>query len=79
MIVGSLHLHGRQHGENLFAAVSHKCGRMSLVAIQVCAAITAAVAVQQLLQQDAAHLMHGRTDGHFAGFQVQVAKPMTIL
>ena len=40
---------------------------------------TIAVAVQQLLQQEATHLVHGGADGHFTGFQVQVSKSLAVL
>jgi hypothetical protein len=43
------------------------------------APVTSAITVKQLFQQDAAHLMHGRTDRHFAGFQVQVPQALAIL
>ena len=74
-----MHLHRRQNRENLFAAIPHKLGDMPLATIEMCAAVTSAVAVEQLLQQDAAHLMHGCTDRHFAGFQVQVPQSLAIL
>ena len=79
MIVGALHLHRRQYGENLFAAVLHKFGGVPMATIEVRATVTSAVAVEQLLQQGAAHLMHSRTDRHFAGFQVQAPQSLAIL
>jgi hypothetical protein len=79
MVVGALRIHARQHSENLFATVSHKFGGMSVATIEVGATVTLAVAVNQLLQQDAAHLMHGHADRHFAGFQVQVSQALAIL
>src|SRR5262249_30234987 len=79
VIVGALHLHRRQYGENLFAAVRNKFGGMSLATIKVRATVTSAVAVEQLLQQNTAHLMHGGTNRHFAGFQVQVPQSLAIL
>jgi len=79
MVVGTLHIHGRQHGENLFATVAHKFGGKSMTTIEVRATVTLTVAVAQLLQQDAAHLMHGPTDRHFTGFQIQVSQAPAIL
>lgn len=74
-----MHIHGRQHGENLFATVSHKFGGMSVATIKARATVTFTVAVEQFLQQDATHLMHGSADRHFAGFQVQVSQALAIL
>ena len=79
MIVGTSRFHRRHYGENLFVTVTHKFGRMSLAASEVGAAVTSAIAVEQLLQEHAPHLMHGRTDGHLAGFQIQVPQPLAIL
>ena len=79
MVVGALDIHGRQHSENLFATVSHKFGGMSVATIEVRATVTLTVAVEQLLQQDAAYLMHGPADRHFAGFQVQVSQAPAVL
>src|SRR5437879_10696411 len=76
MIVGTSRFHRRHYGENLFVTVTHKFGRMSLAASEVGAAVTSAIAVEQLLQEHAPHLMHGRTDGHLAGFQIQVPQPL---
>src|SRR5437879_12853020 len=79
MIVGTSRFHRRHYGENLFVTVTHKFGRMSLAASEVGAAVTSAIAVEQLLQEHAPHLMHGRTDGHLAGFRVKRAQPLPIL
>lgn len=52
---------------------------MPPAAVHVPPSIASVIAVQQLLQQDTAHLVHGGTDRHFAGFQVQVPKSLAIL
>src|SRR5437773_8741783 len=41
------HLHRRQYGENLFAAVLHKFGGVPMATIEVRATVTSAVAVEQ--------------------------------
>jgi hypothetical protein len=52
---------------------------MALRTIQVRALVTSAASVEQLLQQRATHLMHGRTESHFAGLQIQVSESLAIL
>src|SRR5437016_11568625 len=79
MIVGTSRFHRRHYGEDLFVTIAHKFGGMPLAAIEVGAAVTSAIAVEQLLQEHAPHLMHGRANGHLAGFQIQVSQPLAIL
>src|SRR5436853_5437119 len=79
MIVGTSRFHRRHYGEDLFVTIAHKFGGMPLAAIEVGAAVPAAIAVEQLLQEHAPHLMHGRANGHLAGFQIQVSQPLAIL
>jgi hypothetical protein len=52
---------------------------MPVATIEVRAAITPPLAVEQFLQQDTTPLMHGRADRHFTGLQVQVSQPPAIL
>jgi len=79
MIMGALYLHRRQHGENVFATIAGKFGGVPVTTIKVRAPVTAIVAVESLPQQNAAHLVHGGTNRHFAGFQVQVFESLAIL
>src|SRR5207247_10822868 len=79
MIVGTSRFHRRHSGEDLFVTIAHKFGGMPLAAIEVGAAVTSAIAVEQLLQEHAPHLMHGRANGHLAGFQIKASHPLAIL
>ena len=58
-----------QDGLHLLAAIVNKTGFVPLAARNPRATM-AAVPIEQLLQEDPAYLVHGRTDGHLRGLQI---------
>ena len=51
---------------------------MTLSAVRMRSPITSLIAIEQLLQKGSTQLMHRRPNRYFAGFQIQMAKPLAV-
>ena len=79
MIVGAAYLHVADNRLEVLGSVVGELGLVAAAAPNALSAVTAVVAVEQLLQQHTAHLLHHPADLEFRGSQVHAGSSLALL